>query len=96
MKIARVIGSAISTIKSHKIEGVKLMLLKAADVKGEEIGASFVAVDLVDAGVGDLVLSCEGSAARQTILTKETPVDAVIMAVIDHLELDGEVVFKQS
>ena len=54
-----------------------------------------MATDLVDAGVGDLVLTCHGSAARQTPITKETPVDAVIMAVLDHLVVDGEIVFKK-
>ena len=56
---------------------------------------SYVATDLVDAGVGDLVLTCHGSAARQTTITKETPVDAVIMAVLDHLVVDGEFVFRK-
>ena len=50
----------------------------------------------VDAGVGDLVLTCAGSSARQTNITKDTPVDAVIMAVIDSLEVDGKVVFRKS
>ena len=48
-----------------------------------------------DAGVGDLVLTCAGSSARQTTITKDTPVDAVIMSVIDSLEVDGEVVFRK-
>jgi microcompartment protein CcmK/EutM len=49
----------------------------------------------VNAGVGELVLTCAGSSARQTITTKDTPVDAVIMAVIDSLEVQGEVVFRK-
>jgi microcompartment protein CcmK/EutM len=96
MKIARVIGSTISTIKSPRVMDTKLLICKETDASGmEEIGISYVATDLVDAGVGDLVLTCHGSAARQTNLTKETPVDAVIMAVLDHLEVDGEVVFRK-
>jgi microcompartment protein CcmK/EutM len=55
-----------------------------------------VAVDSVDAGVGDLVLTCAGSSARQTNITKDTPVDAVVMAVIDSLEVEGKVVFRKS
>ena len=53
-------------------------------------------IDTVDAGVGDLVLTCSGSSARQTAVTKDTPVDAVIMSVIDSLEVDGEIVFRKS
>lgn len=95
MKIARVIGSTISTIKNRRIMNTKLMILRETDVYGKkELGTSYVAIDLVDAGVGDLVLTCHGSAARQTNITKETPTDAVIMAVLDHLEVDGEVTFR--
>jgi microcompartment protein CcmK/EutM len=95
MKIARVIGSTISTIEDPKVKDTKLLLCRPTSASGEESGAAYVAIDLVDAGTGDLVLTCHGSAARQTYLTKDAPVDAVIMAVIDHLEVDGEIVFRK-
>jgi len=96
MKIARVIGSTISTIKSPRVSNTKLLICRETDPTGlEELGLSYVAIDLVDAGEGDLVLTCHGSAARQTPITKETPVDAVIMAVLDHLEVDGEITFRK-
>ena len=94
MKIARVIGTTISTIKDEKVRGSKLLILRQTDEAGELIGKSYVAVDLVDAGVDDLVLTGHGSSARQTYQTKDCPVDAVVIAVIDHLEVDGEVVFR--
>ena len=96
MKIARVIGTTISTIKDEKVRGSKLLILRQTDETGEMIGKPYVAVDLVDSGVGDLVLSGHGSSARQTYQTKDCPVDAVVMAVVDHLEVDGEVVFRKS
>ena len=96
MKISRVIGTAISTIKDEKVRGSKLLIVRQTDHCGEIIGDPYVAVDLVDAGVDDLVLTGEGSSARQTYQTKECPVDAVVIAVIDHLEVDGEVVFRKS
>jgi microcompartment protein CcmK/EutM len=96
MLIARVIGTTISTIKDEKVRGSKLLILQQTNETGEIVGKSFVAVDLVDAGVGDLVLSGHGSSARQTYQTKDCPVDAVVMAVIDHLEVDGEVVFRKT
>lgn len=96
MKIARVIGTTISTIKDEKVRGSKLLILRQTNETGEFIGKSFVAVDLVDAGVDDLVLTGEGSSARQTYQTKDCPVDAVVIAVIDHLEVDGEVVFRKT
>ena len=96
MRIARVIGTAISTIKDVKVGGRKLLILRQTDETGEVVGRSYVAVDLVDAGVNDLVLTGHGSSARQTYMTKDCPVDAVVIAVIDHLEVDGEVVFRKS
>jgi microcompartment protein CcmK/EutM len=96
MLIARVIGTTISTIKDEKMRGSKLLILRQTDETGAFIGKPYVAVDLVDAGVNDLVLSGHGSSARQTYQTKDCPVDAVVMAVIDHLEVDGKVVFRKS
>jgi microcompartment protein CcmK/EutM len=96
MEIARVIGTTISTIKDEKVRGSKLLIVRQTNETGEIVGKSYVAVDLVDAGVGDLVLTGQGSSARQTYQTKDCPVDAVVMAVIDHLEVDGEVVFRKT
>jgi microcompartment protein CcmK/EutM len=95
MLIARVIGSAVATIKDEKLVGRKLLVVRQTDEKGEEIGKPYVAIDSVDAGTGDLVLTAAGSSARQTNQTKDTPVDAVIMAVIDSLEVDGKVTFRK-
>jgi len=96
MRIARVIGTTISTIKDNRVRGSKLLILRQTDQAGEFVGKPYVAVDLVDAGVGELVLTGHGSSARQTYQTKECPVDAVVIAVIDHLEVDGDVVFRKT
>lgn len=96
MLIARVIGSAVATIKDEKLVGRKLLIVRQTDEHGEQVGKPFVAIDSVGAGIGELVLTAAGSSARQTNQTKDTPVDAVIMAVIDSLEVDGKVVFRKS
>lgn len=96
MLIARVVGTTVSTIKDDKLNGRKLLILRQTDEKGDPVGKPYVAVDTVDAGVGDLVLTCAGSSARQTAITKDTPVDAVIMSIVDSLEVEGEVVFRKS
>ena len=95
MLIARVIGTTVSTIKDEKLSGRKLLILRQTDETGEPSGRPYVAVDTVDAGIGDLVLTAAGSSARQTDITKDTPVDAVIMSIIDSLEVDGKVVFRK-
>jgi microcompartment protein CcmK/EutM len=96
MLIAKVIGTTVSTIKDEKLTGRKLLIVRQTDERGEPFGKPFVAVDTVDAGVGDLVLTAAGSSARQTTITKDTPVDAVIMSIIDSLEVEGEVVFRKA
>ncbi len=96
MLIARVIGTTVSTIKDEKLTGRKLLIVRQTDERGSPIGKPYVAIDTVDAGIGDLVLTAAGSSARQTAITKDTPVDAVIMSIIDSLEVDGEVVFRKS
>lgn len=96
MLIARVIGTAISTIKDEKLEGRKLLVVQQTDETGKPGGKPYVAVDTLDAGVGDLVLTAAGSSARQTTITKDRPVDAVIMAVIDSLEVEGKVTFRKT
>jgi microcompartment protein CcmK/EutM len=95
MLIARVIGTTVSTIKDEKLTGRKLLIVRQTDERGEPVGKPFVAIDTVDAGVGDLVLTAAGSSARQTNITKDTPVDAVIMAMIDTLEVEGKITFQK-
>jgi microcompartment protein CcmK/EutM len=95
MLIARVIGTTVSTIKDEKLQGRKLLIVRQTDEKGNPVGKPYIAIDTVDAGVGELVLTASGSSARQTTITKDTPVDAVIMAMIDSMEVDGEVVFRK-
>jgi microcompartment protein CcmK/EutM len=95
MLIAKVIGTTISTIKDENLAGRKLLILRQTDETGAPYGKPYVAVDTLDAGVGDLVLTAHGSSGRQTSITKNSPVDAVIMAVIDHLEVGGTVVYRK-
>ncbi len=95
MRIMRVVGVTISTMKDEKLTGRKLLVLRETDETGEEFGKPLVAVDTVDAGVGDLVLIAQGSSARQTTWTDKRPIDATIMAVIDSLEVDGKVTYRK-
>ncbi|MBB1508862.1 MULTISPECIES: EutN/CcmL family microcompartment protein [unclassified Tessaracoccus] len=97
MRIARVIGSAVSTIKAETLRGTKLLVVQTASTADELIGDEvFVAVDAIGAGQGELVLISEGSAARHTPLTAEAPVDAVILAILDSLEVGGDTTFRKS
>ena len=76
--------------------GRKLLIVREVSVENEIVGKPVVAVDTMDAGSGDVVLIAQGSSARQTSTTKETPTDAVIMAIVDSLEVEGKVTFRKS
>ncbi|MBM4318994.1 MAG: ethanolamine utilization protein EutN [Deltaproteobacteria bacterium] len=95
MKLAKVIGTVVSTRKEENIRTLKLLLLKDLDLRMDLKQSIVVAADAVGAGIGEVVLYSTGSAARQTIQTKDRPVDAVIMAIVDLVEVDGEVRYRK-
>lgn len=95
MRIALVIGSTVSTIKDESLRGRKLLIVQPANTKGEASGEPYVAVDTVSAGRGDLVLVTEYSSARYTGFTQNLPVDAVIVGVIDSLEVGGKYTYPK-
>ncbi len=95
MLIGKVVGTVVATRKDPKLEGLKFLLLRQIDVDGTEKSGYVVAVDAVGAGIGEYVLYATGSSARQTVLTDKRPCDAVIMAIIDEWEVNGEVKYQK-
>lgn len=95
MKLASVIGTVVSTRKEETLDGLRLMLLQPTDGAGKAAGSPLVAADSVGAGVGEVVLFASGSSARQTAVTNNRPVDAVIMAIVDSVERDGEMTYTK-
>jgi microcompartment protein CcmK/EutM len=91
MVIGLVVGTVVSTRKEQELVSLKFLLVKPCDVQGRPTNAQpVVAVDAVGAGVGEVVLYASGSSARQTVVTKDRPVDATIMAIVDSIEQDGQ------
>ena len=88
MVFAKVIGTIVASQKEENLRGRKLLLCKETDALGAPLDGYHVAADAVGAGEGDFVLITTGSAARMTDQTGETPVDAVIMAIIDEVDLE--------
>ncbi|MBM65064.1 MAG: ethanolamine utilization protein EutN [Myxococcales bacterium] len=95
MKLARVVGTVVSTRKEAAVDGLRLMLIAPTDEAGEAAGNPIVAADAVGSGVGELVLFASGSSARQTAVTKDRPVDAVIMAIVDVVDRDGQTTYAK-
>jgi microcompartment protein CcmK/EutM len=87
MFLGKVVGTVWATRKDEELVGMKLQVVRHIGVDYALKETFVVAVDTVQAGVGDVVLVCSGSSARQTALTKNKPVDAVIMAVVDKLDI---------
>ncbi|MBI3912756.1 MAG: EutN/CcmL family microcompartment protein [Chloroflexi bacterium] len=88
MLIAKVIGTIVSTIKHPAYAARKIMLVQALHLTGEKSEDAFVAVDLAQAGIGDVVLVCqEGGSTRQIMGLKDQPVRSSIVGVIDSVNL---------
>jgi ethanolamine utilization protein EutN/carbon dioxide concentrating mechanism protein CcmL len=87
MIFARVVGTVVSSQKDPNLGGKKLLLCREVDHEGKPLKSYHVAVDAVQAGEGNLVLLSYGSSARMTEETKNAPIDAVIMAIIDNVQI---------
>ncbi|MCG6915736.1 EutN/CcmL family microcompartment protein [bacterium BMS3Abin03] len=87
MFLGKVIGTVWSTKKDEKLVGAKFLVVRKLDLDLNEKSDFVVAVDSVGAGEGEVVLVATGSSSRQTHLTQDKPVDAVIMAIVDKLDI---------
>jgi ethanolamine utilization protein EutN len=93
MFLAKVVGNVVSTHKDPGFQGMKLLLIQPHIKKEQQLvpsGSSVVAVDSIGAGIGEMVMFTQGSSARLTKGTKDAPVDAVVIGIVDAVELDGK------
>ncbi|MFV1971529.1 MAG: EutN/CcmL family microcompartment protein [Acidimicrobiia bacterium] len=93
MNLGRVTGTLVATRKEPMLEGLPLLVVRQLNAEGEPTGGYVIAVDSVGAGVDEVVLYASGSSARQTEITRDKACDAVIMAIVDQWDLDGETVY---
>lgn len=102
MFVAKVTGSLVATQKVESMKGHKLLVVEPYRLDPEErrslktTGRTFVAVDTVGAGEGEFVLLTQGSSARLTPETKNLPIDAVIIGIVDTVRIDGQDVFSRN
>lgn len=101
MFVAKVTGSVVATQKVESMKGHKLLIVEPYRIDGANreklvtTGRTFVAVDTVGAGEGEYVLIVQGSSARLTPETKNLPVDAVIIGLVDTVSVDNKNVFDR-
>ncbi len=87
MLLARVVGTVVATRKDPRLVSNKLLIVRPMDPRGKPEGNYVVAVDTVDAGVGETVLIVSGSSARMAAGMKDCPIDAAIVGIIDQVEV---------
>jgi ethanolamine utilization protein EutN len=87
MKLAMITGTATATLKDAALSGAALLIADVVDCKGKVLEAAIVAADTVGAGVGDTVLIATGSAARLPAGMASAPIDATVIAIVEHVNL---------
>ena len=95
MLIGQVVGTVVATVKDEKMEGLKFQVVRDVSERGKATGKYVVAIDAIGAGHGDMILYATGSSARQTSTTDGKPADAVIMAIVESWDVDGDVVYER-
>lgn len=95
MQIAKVRGTVVSTQKEPSLRGVKLLLVQFLDEQGQPLPQYEVAADGVGAGIDEWVLVTRGSSARQTPGSEERPVDAVVVGIIDTVNVDNRSLYSK-
>ncbi|MDX2343740.1 MAG: EutN/CcmL family microcompartment protein [Acidimicrobiia bacterium] len=95
MHLGRVAGTLVASRKEELLEGLKFLVVRQLGVDNEETGSYVIAADAVGAGVDEVVLYASGSSARQTVMTKDKPCDAVIMAIVDTWEVNGDTKYQK-
>ena len=88
MILAKIVGTVVATRKDERLVSNKLLVVRPIDPSGTFEGNYLVAVDTVDAGYGETVLIVSGSSARMAAGMKDCPVDAAIVGVVDHVEIE--------
>ncbi len=95
MIFGKVVGTVVATQRSDRIKGAKYLLVERCSARCEPKGDYHVALDALDAGVGEMVLIAQGSSARQTEISYQKPIDAIVTGIVDLVDERGEVVFRK-
>lgn len=96
MKLGRIVGTVVSSHKDEKLESLRLYIVRDLSMKLAGKESFVVAADSVGAGVGEVVLYASGSSARQTKMTNGRPVDACVMAIVDQIDLQGDLIYDKA
>jgi ethanolamine utilization protein EutN len=96
VNLARVRGTVVASRRSDKVEGAKWLLVEDCDESGGGRGEYLVALDLIDAARGQLVLLAQGSGCRWTARTEDEPMDALVVAIVEEIDRGGRFTWRES
>jgi microcompartment protein CcmK/EutM len=95
MFLGKVVGTLVATRKEASLEGLRFLVVRRLTIDNAAESGYVVAADAVGAGLDEVVMVATGSSARQTRLTDKRPCDAVIMAIVDTWEVDGQEKYRK-
>ena len=95
MILGMVVGTVVSERRGDQIDAPRYLLVEQCDQTGTGQNDFLVAIDMVGANSGELVMIGQGSAARQTEITYDRPIDAVIVGIIDLIDEHGKEVYRK-
>ena len=95
MTLARIVGKVVCAENASGIDGAAWRLAEPCDHLGRPLGDPLIALDMVSADDGDVVLLCRGSSVRWTRRTADKPVDALIVTIVDMIDEGGELTYRR-
>jgi microcompartment protein CcmK/EutM len=95
MIFAQVVGTVVATRREDGIDGARYLLVEECSCRGEARSRYHVALDVVGAGAGELVMIAQGSSCRQTAVSDRKPIDALICGIVDLVDEQGKIVYRK-
>jgi microcompartment protein CcmK/EutM len=95
MILGKVVGTVVSSTQNVDIKGAQFLLVEKTDQSGKKKGDYLVALDLVGAGNDEMVMISESTSARETFVTSNKPIDAIIVGIIDLIDENEKLVYKK-
>ena len=95
MLLGKIAGTVVSSVRADGFEGVRYLLVDKATPDGNTRGDYLVALDLIGANQGELVMIAESTSARETPFTVNKPVDALIVGIIDLIDVNEKVTYRK-
>lgn len=95
MILGKVVGTVVCSIKNVEIKGARFLLVEKTNQRGQKKGDYLIALDIVGAGNDELVMISESTSARETYITKNKPIDAIIVGIIDLIDENEKIIYKK-